>query len=149
MMNSSKLIIAIVLVVIISVLSGIISFIRRGAERKLYKSMTGRADAKVLSRRMVEKRRNSGEDETVELKCYISYEFEVDGKTYKGHGEGSGAIWDKKHQKVCYDPDDPNNNCTKYLYDSKVSMAGSIIGFVLVIAAVGIAVYFCKSRGLF
>ena len=42
----------------------------------------------------------------------VSYEFEVDGKTYTGQGEGSPAIQVRKAQTICYDPSDPNDNCT-------------------------------------
>ena len=44
----------------------------------------------------------------------VSYEFEVDGKTYTGQGEGSPAFQVRKVQTICYDPSDPNDNCTLF-----------------------------------
>ena len=49
----------------------------------------------------------------------ISYQFEVNGQVYYGEGEGSGAFWERDKQTICYDPNDPDDNCTLYYLNSK------------------------------
>ena len=61
---------------------------------------------------------NDGEVDDMDSVYIISYEFEVDGKTYKGQGEGSSSSKEGEIQTICYDPSDPNVNCTlNYLDD--------------------------------
>lgn len=49
----------------------------------------------------------------------VTYEFKVNGVTYQGQGEGSYAFWERKRQTICYDPKNPEDNCTLFYYDSK------------------------------
>lgn len=123
----------------------------RKAKRERYLKMTGRAEGRVLERRMVKKNvHNTREGEDYDLKCIIKYEFEAsDGRIYRNEGEGSGAIWEKKSQKICYNPEDPNDNCTKYVYDDKTGKSDVIGGilFLLIMAGIVLAVYlYIKSK---
>ena len=118
---------------------------RRREERKYYSKMTATAAGKVLERRMVKKNvRTTREGEDYDLKCYIKYEFEAaDGKIYRNECEGSGAIWNKKTQKIRYNPEDPQDNCTKYVYDNKMGISDAIGGivFLVLMAAVVFVIY--------
>ena len=58
---------------------------------------------------------------------YVTYEFEVDGQTYTGKGEGSPAFQVRKHQLICYDPSDPNLNCTLFYLNSYLRSIGKPI----------------------
>ena len=74
----------------------------------------------------------------------------MDGKTYRGNGEGSGAVGKKHNQVVCYDPDNPENNCPKYYYDSKMGTGtGAIlITIVIVIAVFAAGFIVLKNNGM-
>lgn len=146
------MIIAIIVIMIpLMVFSSVKSRKRKNAELAKYKKMTGRVTAKVLNRKMVRERWHQGMDDEEEwYKCYIDYEFVVDGKTYRGNGEGSGAVWKKHNQVVCYDPDNPENNCPKYYYDSKMDTGtGAIlITIVIVIAVFAAGFIVLKNNGM-
>ena len=51
----------------------------------------------------------------------VTYEFEVNGQTYTGKGEGRPAFQEKERQTICYDPSDPNVNCTLYYYNDQAN----------------------------
>ena len=115
------------------------SSVKRSASRKIererYAKMTGVADGKVLERRMVKKNiRTTREGEDYDLKCMIRYEFEADdGRVYTNEGEGSGAIWNKDSQKIRYNPEDPGDNCTQYVWDDKMGISDVIGGFFFLV----------------
>ena len=91
---------------------------------------TGRAEGRIIEHHWKEyqtpkamrqpKYKEDNMDDT-EIVFMVSYEFEVDGKTYTGNGEGSPAFQVRKQQTICYDPSDPNVNCTLYYYNSQVN----------------------------
>ncbi len=113
--------------------------------------MTGVADGKVLERRMVKKNiRTTREGEDYDLKCMIRYEFEADdGRVYTNEGEGSGAIWNKDSQKIRYNPEDPKDNCTEYVYKNKMGISDVIGGISFLLIMAGIVLVICllfKSR---
>ena len=135
-----------VFIIVMSIISSIKRAARRKIEKEHYKKMTGVAVGTVLSRRMIKTNvRNTGEGEDYDLKCIIKYEFEAeDGKIYRNEGEGSGALWEMKKQKIRYNPEDPSDNCTKYKYDDKMGISGAIGGivFLLVMAGIALAIYY-------
>ncbi len=113
--------------------------------------MTGVADGKVLERRMVKKNiRTTREGEDYDLKCMIRYEFEADdGRAYTNEGEGSGSIWNKDSQKIRYNPEDPKDNCTEYIYKNKMGISDIIGGISFLLIMAGIVLVICllfKSR---
>ena len=63
---------------------------------------------------------NDGEVDDMDSVYIVSYEFEVDGKTYKGQGEGSSSSKEGETQTICYDPSDPTVNCTLYYLDEQL-----------------------------
>ncbi len=93
--------------------------------KKRMKHLTGRAVGTILNGTLYTETENYGHQngqtgETTTTHRYIvTYEFEVNGVTYRGQGEGSYAFWEKKRQKICYDPQNPEDNCTLFLYNSK------------------------------
>ena len=131
------------------------SSVKRSASRKIererYAKMTGVADGKVLERRIVKKNiRTTREGEDYDLKCMIRYEFEADdGRVYTNEGEGSGAIWNKDSQKIRYNPEDPKDNCTEYVYKNKMGISDVIGGISFLLIMAGIVLVICllfKSR---
>ena len=131
------------------------SSVKRSASRKIererYAKMTSVADGKVLERRMVKKNvRTTREGEDYDLKCMIRYEFEADdGRVYTNEGEGSGAIWNKDSQKIRYNPEDPKDNCTEYVYKNKMGISDVIGGISFLLIMAGIVLVICllfKSR---
>ena len=131
------------------------SSVKRSASRKIererYAKMTGVAFGTVLSRRMVKKNiRTTREGEDYDLKCMIRYEFEADdGRVYTNEGEGSGAIWNKDSQKIRYNPEDPKDNCTEYVYKNKMGISDVIGGISFLLIMAGIVLVICllfKSR---
>ena len=145
------LILSFVLMLIFIVGSSVKRSALRKIERERYAKMTGIADGKVLERRMVKKNvRTTREGEDYDLKCMIRYEFEAeDGRVYTNEGEGSGAIWKKDSQKIRYNPEDPKDNCTEYVYKNKMGISDIIggISFLLIMAGIVLVIYLLfKSR---
>ena len=140
------LVLSCALIILFAIVSSVKRAARRKIERERYAKMTGIAMGTVLSRRMVKKNvRHTKEGEDYDLKCYISYEFEAEnGKIYRNEGEGSGAFWERKQQKIRYNPEDPSDNCTKYVYDNKMGISGAIGGimFLLIMAGIALAIYY-------
>jgi len=145
LMWTGILILSFVLMLIFIIGSSVRRAARRKRERERYSKMTAVADGKVLERRMVKKNiRTTREGEDYDLKCIIRYEFEdEDGRVYTNEGEGSGAIWNRNSQKIRYNPDDPNDNCTKYVYDNKMGISDVIggIAFLLIMAGIAVTIY--------
>lgn len=140
-----------VLIIIFAVSSSIKRAAVKKAQRERYAKMTSTATGKVLDRRMVKKNfRTTSEGEDYDLKCFIKYEFEADdGKVYRNEGEGSGAFWERREQKIRYNPEDPSENCTKYVYDDKMGISDAIGGilFLIIMAVIGLTLYFIfKSK---
>ena len=145
------LILSFVLMLIFIIGSSVKRSASRKIERERYAKMTGVADGKVLERRMVKKNvRTTREGEDYDLKCMIRYEFEAeDGRVYTNEGEGSGAIWEKDSQKIRYNPEDPKDNCTEYVYKNKMGIADIIGGISFLLIMAGIVLVICllfKSR---
>ena len=145
------LILSFVLMLIFIIGSSVKRSASRKIERERYAKMTGVADGKVLERRMVKKNiRTTREGEDYDLKCMIRYEFEAeDGRVYTNEGEGSGAIWKKDSQKIRYNPEDPKDNCTEYVYKNKMGISDIIggISFLLIMAGIVLVIYLLfKSR---
>lgn len=97
-------------------------------EQDRFKKLTGRAEGRILehhwenysnplSAGRQHKEDSMDDSDTVFM---VTYEFEVNGQTYKGHGEGSPSFSRRKTQPICYDPSDPNQNCTLYYYNGQV-----------------------------
>ena len=145
------LILSFVLMLIFIIGSSVKRSASRKIERERYAKMTGIADGKVLERRMVKKNvRTTREGEDYDLKCMIRYEFEADdGRVYTNEGEGSGAIWNKDSQKIRYNPEDPKDNCTEYVYKNKMGISDVIGGISFLLIMAGIVLVICllfKSR---
>ncbi|SEW03923.1 hypothetical protein SAMN05216413_0935 [Ruminococcaceae bacterium KH2T8] len=145
------LILSFVLMLIFIIGSSVKRSASRKIERERYAKMTGVADGKVLERRMVKKNiRTTREGEDYDLKCMIRYEFEADdGRVYTNEGEGSGAIWNKDSQKIRYNPEDPKDNCTEYVYKNKMGISDVIGGISFLLIMAGIVLVICllfKSR---
>ena len=140
-----------VLMIVMIIGSSIKSAAKRKIELERYKKMTGRAEGKILSIRTEEYRchNRDGEDD-IDYKTFVTYQFEVDGKLYKGSGEGSGAFWQKKKQMICYNPEDPTDNCTKYYHGMKTGGLGAFIVVILfVLLVVGGSVFaYLKVNGI-
>lgn len=51
---------------------------------------------------------------------------------------------DRNSQKIRYNPEDPNDNCTKYVYDNKMGISDAIggIAFLLIMAGIVVVIYF-------
>ena len=91
---------------------------------ELLKNLSGRIDGKILEHHW-EKRgkfNHTGDpiDDFDEV-FMVTYEFEVNGQTYTGKGEGSPAFQAKGKQTICYDPSDPNVNCTLYYFNGQAN----------------------------
>ena len=145
------LILSFVLMLIFIIGSSVKRSASRKIERERYAKMTGIADGKVLERKMVKKNvRTTREGEDYDLKCMIRYEFEAeDGRVYTNEGEGSGAIWKKDSQKIRYNPEDPKDNCTEYVYKNKMGISDIIGGISFLLIMAGIVLVICllfKSR---
>ena len=145
------LILSFVLMLIFIIGSSVKRSASRKIERERYAKMTGVADGKVLERRMVKKNiRTTREGEDYDLKCMIRYEFEADdGRVYTNEGEGSGSIWNKDSQKIRYNPEDPKDNCTEYVYKNKMGISDVIGGISFLLIMAGIVLVICllfKSR---
>ncbi|MBR6484390.1 MAG: hypothetical protein IKT14_05170 [Clostridiales bacterium] len=141
-----------ILMVALFIWSSVKDALRRKAIKEQYKKMSGRADGKISNFKMVRRSRYHNREEDVDYDAFMDYEFEVDGKIYKGHGEGSGALWKRKTQTICYDPEDPDNNCTLYIYDRKTGKTGCLTSLVVLITLVAIFgtvfYYFFKVKGI-
>lgn len=101
-----------------------------------YRNYTGRAEGKIIEHHWetylksgVGTGRTMKEDtiDATDSVFYVTYEFEVDGQTYVGKGEGSPAFQVRKYQTICYDPSDPNLNCTLFYLDSYLRSIGKSI----------------------
>lgn len=102
-----------------------------------YTNYTGRAEGKIIEHHWDTHLVSSGvgtgrtmKEDTIDATdsdFFVTYEFEVDGQTYIGKGEGSPAFQVRKHQTICYDPSDPNLNCTLFYLNSYLRSIGKPI----------------------
>ncbi|MBO4927427.1 MAG: hypothetical protein J5379_04165 [Clostridiales bacterium] len=95
---------------------------RRIRAKKAMAHLTGIATGRIKSHYEDTYESWDSERETYETRSrgtVVSYEFEVDGKTYTGSGYGSWAIKNRQYQPICYDPQNPSDNCTQAHYNSQ------------------------------
>lgn len=110
-----------------------------------YANYTGRALGKVLKRYSVSV--DDGVDEDGHRKYttrfIVHYEFTVGGVTYTGSGIGSSRLRDKYETEICYDPDDPEHNCTACFFNSetKSHFWSSLISFAVFFAVLLIGIF--------
>ena len=85
---------------------------------------------------------DSESSDSYEYRTVISYQFEVNGQIYTGEGEGNGAFWQKDKQMICFDPNDPDDNCTLYYLNSKTKshFLKTVIFFFVVLIIMYIAI---------
>ncbi|MBR4731672.1 MAG: hypothetical protein IK081_02790 [Lachnospiraceae bacterium] len=89
-----------------------------------YANYTGRITVRIQTREMVDptsyfdsnKNRNVKQE-----KCYVTYEFYVNGRRYEGSSESSDSELDKNEQVICYDPEDPSKNCTLWYLEKQTT----------------------------
>ena len=86
--------------------------------------------------------------DAAEVVFMVIYEFEADGRIYTGKGESSTAFTTGKTQTICYDPSDPDLNCTlsflnSQKYNPNAFRFVTIIIRILIVA--GIAWYIAKK----
>ena len=95
---------------------------KRLKAKAAFSHLSGRAMGTVTNYRKERILRYESHDsetsDSYEYLTIISYQFEVNGRVYYGEGEGNGAFWQRDKQMICYDPSDPNDNCTLYTVDS-------------------------------
>ncbi|MBO4688290.1 MAG: hypothetical protein J5636_07225 [Clostridiales bacterium] len=95
-----------------------------------YKNYTGRAEGRILEHHWVHVSSGRRDPETgkddVDSYFIITYEFEADGQTYRGKGEASASFMGRKTQTICYDPSDPNQNCSLYYLNSQTKSASCL-----------------------
>ena len=140
LMWTGVVVLCFVLLLIFIIASSVKKAAFRRMQRERYRKMTGKAVGKVLNRRMIKTNvRNTREGEDYKLKCMISYEFETeDGRVFRNEDEGSGALWERKAQKIRYNPEDPEDNCTQYVWDDKMGISDAIGGFFFLVIMAGI-----------
>ncbi|MBO7424076.1 MAG: DUF3592 domain-containing protein [Clostridia bacterium] len=128
------------------ILSQLLMIPGRLQARARYKNYTGRALGKITNRNMISVQRGHDDEGRPEYttKCMVSYEFTVGGVLYKGEGEGSGAGRDKYEAEICYDPSDPDQNCTAYYFNSKTKshFISTFIYLAVFFAVIMIGIYF-------
>ncbi|MBO4688157.1 MAG: DUF3592 domain-containing protein [Clostridiales bacterium] len=149
--KTMMIVIAVVAVIVVfAILNSIKNAARRRIEKEFYERMTGRATGNILSRNVTKERVETSrddEEEKYEYVCYVTYEFVVNGITYKGSGEGARSGSQKKQQTICYDPADPNSNCTEYYYKKKTSSHILSTLITLGIVAAVLVFAYMKSKG--
>ena len=92
---------------------------------------------------------DSETSDSYEYLTIISYQFEVNGRVYYGEGEGNGAFWQRDKQMICYDPNDPDDNCTLYYLNSKTKshFLKTVIFFVVMLALMYFAIVYLSKSG--
>ena len=116
--------------------------------REKYKNYTGRAEGRILEHEWVRHYTGTKDSETgddnYDLLFMVKYEFEVNGQTYRGEGEASGSIKGRKTQTICYDPADPNQNCSLYYLNSQTTSPSCLrlLIYILIRLAIVIGVIF-------
>ena len=116
---------AVILVYVIYVLAKEKKQNREIAQVK-FKNYTGRVEGRILESHW--NKINSGkyirDPETGRVESQeefiVTYEFVVDGQTYMGTGVGSTSLSRRQFQTICYDPSDPNQNCTLYYLNGEI-----------------------------
>ena len=95
-----------------------------------YKDYTGRAEGRILEHHWVHVSSGRRDPETgkedVDSYFMVTYEFEANGQTYRGEGEASASFRGRKNQTICYDPSDPNRNCSLFYLNSQTKSASCL-----------------------
>ncbi|MCR5617266.1 MAG: hypothetical protein K6F83_03145 [Clostridiales bacterium] len=91
-----------------------------------FKRLSGRTEGRIIEHHWEDHgistgpHKNSEEDmDVTDTVFMVTYEFEVNGQTYTGNGAGSPSFGERESQMICYDPSDPEDNCTMYFYKSE------------------------------
>lgn len=122
--------------------------------KKAYSHLSGRAMGTVINSYkeqilLSSYHYSSDERDHYEYKTIVMYQYEVDGQVHTGQGEGSGALWHRKHQMICYDPSDPGDSCTLFYAkrETKSHALKTLIVFIVVLAVIlWIALYLGQYR---
>ena len=119
---------------------------KRLKAKAAFSHLSGRATGTITDYRKERIPRYESNDpessDSYEYRTIISYQFEVNGQIYTGEGEGNGAFWQKDKQMICYDPNDPDDNCTLYYLNSKTKshFLKTVIFFFVVLIIMYIAI---------
>lgn len=124
--------------------------------KKAYSHLSGRAKGTVINsyeeKILLSSYHYSPDDrDHYEYKTIVMYQYEVDGKVHTGEGEGSGALWHRKHQMICYDPDDPGDSCTLFYLnkETKSHALQTLIFIIAVPVVIFLILLFLGQRGWF
>ncbi len=141
-----KLLILLIIFIVIFTIIGRIRFNSKASQERLaeckkekqdwFKNHSGRAEGRILEHHWdtfftsgVRDGSSMKEDtiDSTDSVFMVTYEFEVNGQTYTGKGEGSPSFQAREKQTICYDPSDPNDNCTLYYYNGQAHKADKVI----------------------
>lgn len=134
-----KIMIGLVIFVVIFTIIGRIRYHSKATQERLaeyerekqnpFRNYSGRARGKIIEHHWEQHsgnngimnlfRRNTDVSDDQNDVFMVSYEFEVNGQTYTGEGMGNPDVQERNYQTICYDPSDPNINCTFYYMKSK------------------------------
>ena len=126
---------------------------KRLKAKAAFSHLSGRAMGTVTNYRKERILRYESHDsetsDSYEYLTIISYQFEVGGRVYYGEGEGNGAFWQRDKQMICYDPNDPDDNCTLYYLNSKTKshFLKTVIFFVVMLALMYFAIVYLSKSG--
>ena len=143
--NLAPIVLAFIVVFILIELSRIPGRLK---SKKAYSNLTGRAMGTVTNRYkeqvlLTPYYTSTDNRDHYEYKTRLTYQFEVNGRVYTGEGEGSGAFWQKNQQMICYDPEDPNTNCTLFYLKSKTKSHAhhTLLVFIIMIVLLVLGIY--------
>ena len=109
--------------IVIVVIFELMKIPKRLKAKAAFSHLTGRAMATITDYHKERILRAESTDpessDSYEYRTIIRYQFEVDGRIYTGEGEGNGAFWQRDKQMICYDPNDPDENCTLFFLNSQ------------------------------
>ena len=124
--------------------------------KKAYSHLSGRAMGTVINRYeekiLLTDYHNSSDDrDHYQYKTIVTYQYEVDGQIHTGEGEGSGALWHRKHQMICYDPSDPGDSCTLFYLnrETKSHVLQTFIAIIACVVVVFFVLFFLGKQGWF
>ena len=98
---------------------------KRKEREECFKRLSGRAEGRIVEHhwdRYGEYNYTRDPINDFDYLFMVTYEFVVNGQTYTGKGEGDPAFQAKKKQTICYDPSNPDENCTLYYYNRQANM---------------------------
>lgn len=139
--------------IVIAVLIELMKIPRRIKAKAAFSHLSGRAMATVTDYHKERILRYESTDpessDSYEYRTIISYQFEVNGQIYTGEGEGNGAFWKKNKQMICYDPNDPDENCTLYFLNSttKSHFLSTVIFYVVMLLVIYAAIVIFSKTG--